>query len=139
VIPIAGMILGNSLNGVSLALDRMYGEVRARASEVEVRLCLGYSTWEAARPHVRAALRAGMTPTINALMVVGLVSLPGMMTGQILAGADPLTAVRYQIVVMLMIAGAVTIGSLLMVGLSFRRLFTAEDALRPELRGSRSE
>jgi putative ABC transport system permease protein len=135
VIPIAGMILGNSLNGISLALDRMYGEMRARSREVETRLSLGYSNWEAVRPHVRTALRAGMTPTINALMVVGIVSLPGMMTGQILAGADPMTAVRYQIVVMMMIAASVTLGSLLVVGLSFRRCFTDEDTLRPELRG----
>ena len=137
VIPICGMILGNSLTGVSLALDRMYGEVRARAREVEVRLSLGYSAWEAIRPHVRTALRAGMTPIINALMVVGLVSLPGMMTGQILAGAEPMTAVRYQIVVMLMIAASVAIGALIVVGLSFRRCFTADQALRPELRGDR--
>ena len=75
-----------------------------------------------------------MTPTINALMVVGVVSLPGMMTGQILAGADPLVAVRYQIVVMLMIAASVTLGCLALVVLSYRRCFTQEDALRPELR-----
>jgi len=133
-IPISGMILGNSLNGISLALDRLYGEVRARSREVETRLSLGFSSWEAVRPHVRTALRAGMTPTINALMVVGVVSLPGMMTGQILAGAEPMTAVRYQIVVMLMIAASVTIGSLLVVGLSFRRYFTEDQALRLELR-----
>jgi putative ABC transport system permease protein len=133
-IPIAGMILGNSLTGISLALDRMYGEIKARSGEVETRLSLGYTGWEAVRPHVRTALRAGMTPMINALMVVGIVALPGMMTGQILAGADPLTAVRYQIVVMLMIAAAVTLGSLIIVGLSFRRCFTDEEALRPDLR-----
>ena len=117
VIPIAGMLLGNSLNGVSLSLDRLYSEVRARAPEVEARLSLGYTRWESLRPLVRDALRAGMTPIINSLMVVGIVSLPGMMTGQILAGADPLTAVRYQIVVMLMIAASVTIGCLILVGL----------------------
>ena len=136
VVPIAGMILGNSLNGISLSLDRLYGEVRARAPEVEARLALGYTRWEAARPQVRTALRAGLTPTINSLMVVGIVSLPGMMTGQILAGADPLTAVRYQIVVMMMIAAAVAIGCLILVGLSYRRCFTADDALHPELRKS---
>ena len=136
-IPICGMILGNSLTSVSLALDRMYGEVRSRAREVEVRLSLGFSPWEAIRPHVRTALRAGMTPIINALMVVGVVSLPGMMTGQILAGAEPMTAIRYQIVVMLMIAAAVSIGSLIVVGLSFRRCFTEDQALRRELRTER--
>jgi putative ABC transport system permease protein len=139
VIPIAGMILGNSLNGISLSLDRLYGEIRARSREVEARLCLGYTVWQAIRPHLRIALRAGMMPIINSLMVVGVVSLPGMMTGQILAGADPLTAVRYQIVVMLMIAAAVAVGSLIMVGLSYKRCFTDDDALKPELRASPTE
>lgn len=133
-IPIAGMLLGNSLNGISLSLDRMFGEVRARADEVEARLALGYSRWEAVRPMVRHGLRAGMTPTINSLMVVGLVSLPGMMTGHILGGADPLVAVRYQIVVMMMIAASVAVGCLILVGLSYRRCFTDDQALRQELR-----
>jgi len=136
VIPIAGMLLGNSLNGVALSLDRLYSEVRSRADEVEARLALGYTPWEAARPLVRVALRAGMTPILNSLMVVGIVSLPGMMTGQILAGADPMTAVRYQIVVMFMITASVAIGCLLLVGLSYRRVFTEDGALKPELRRS---
>jgi len=135
-IPIAGMILGNTLNGISLALDRFVSEVRLAAPEVEQLLCLGHTPWEAVRRQLRVALRAGMTPTINALMVVGLVSLPGMMTGQILAGADPLTAVRYQIVVMMMIAALVALGCLLLVGLSYRRCFTEDGALAPELRTS---
>lgn len=131
VIPIFGMILGNSMNGIALSLDRLYGEVRARAGEVEALLAFGATPWEAVRDCVREAIRAGMTPTINSLMVVGLVSLPGMMTGQILGGADPRDAVRYQIVVMLMIAAAVAIGCLLLVGLSYRRLFTEDGALLP--------
>ena len=133
VIPICGMILGNSLNGISLSLDRFFAEVRSGAPEIEQRLCLGYSPWEAVRPQLRAALRAGMLPMINALMVVGVVSLPGMMTGQILAGAPPLLAVRYQIVVMMMLAAAVAIGCLLLVGLTYRRCFTADEALLPAL------
>jgi putative ABC transport system permease protein len=132
-VPIAGMILGNTLNGISLALERFVSDVRAAAPQVEQLLCLGHSPWEAVRRQVRSALQAGMTPTINALMVVGLVSLPGMMTGQILAGADPLKAVRYQIVVMMMVAASVTLGCLLVVGLSYKRCFTDDGALTPEL------
>jgi len=139
VIPIFGMILGNSMTGIALSLDRLYGEVRTRAGEVEALLAFGATPWEAVRDCVREAVRAGMTPTINSLMVVGLVSLPGMMTGQILGGADPRSAVRYQIVVMLMIAAAVAIGCLLLVGLSYRRLFTAEGALAPEIGQSRKK
>ncbi len=133
VIPISGMILGNGLTGIALSIDRLYSEVRARRGEVETLLALGASPWESVQDCVREAIRAGMTPTINSLMVVGIVSLPGMMTGQILAGVDPVEAVRYQIVVMLMITSAAAIGSMLLVGLSFRRLFTDEDALKPEL------
>jgi putative ABC transport system permease protein len=138
VIPITGMILGNSMNGIGLALERLYDEVRLRQGEVEELLSFGATPWEAIRQCARTALATAMKPTINSLMVVGLVSLPGMMTGQILAGADPRQAVRYQIVVMLMIAAAVAIGCLALVGLSYKRLFTSESALRPHVRQSRA-
>ncbi len=137
VIPIMGMILGNSMNGIALSLDRLYSESYARAGEIEGLLAFGATPWEAVRGCVKEAIRAGMTPIINSLMVVGLVSLPGMMTGQILGGADPHEAVRYQIVVMLMIAAAVAIGCLLLVGFSYRRLFTPDWALRQEVYKSR--
>lgn len=133
VIPIFGMILGNSMNGIALSLDRLFSEVKSRISEVEALLSYGATPWEAVWDCVKEALRAGMTPTINSLMVVGLVSLPGMMTGQILGGADPQQAVRYQIVVMLMIAAAVAIGCLLLVLMSYKKLFTREDAITPSL------
>jgi putative ABC transport system permease protein len=89
MIPIFGMILGNSMNAIALSMDRMYAEVHAHINEVEQLLCLGATPWEAARDYLRRAVEAGMMPTINSLMVVGLVSLPGMMTGQILAGMNP--------------------------------------------------
>lgn len=130
-IPIFGMILGNSMNGIALSLDRLYSEARSRSAEIEAMLTFGATPWEAIRSSVREAVRAGMTPTINSLMVVGLVSLPGMMTGQILGGADPSEAVRYQIVVMLMIAAAVAIGCLILVGLSYKKLFNEDGALQP--------
>jgi putative ABC transport system permease protein len=136
VIPISGMILGNAVTGIALAIDRLYSEVRARQGEVEALLSLGATPWEAVNGCVREAIRSGMTPTINSLMVVGLVSIPGMMTGQILGGADPQEAARYQIVVMFMIAAAVAFGSMLLVGLSFRKLFTEDDALKQEFLGS---
>ncbi len=137
VIPVFGMILGNSMNGIALSLDRLYGEVRSRADEIESLLAFGATPWEAVRDCVREAVRSGMTPTINSLMVVGLVSLPGMMTGQILSGADPHEAVRYQIVVMLMIAAAVALGCLLLVGLSYKRMFTPDGALKAEVSSSK--
>lgn len=129
-IPIFGMILGNSMNGIALALDRLYSEVKAHVGEIEAMLTYGATRWEAIRPYVQQAIRAGMTPTINSLMVVGLVSLPGMMTGQILSGADPREAVRYQIVVMLMVTAAVAIGCLILVGLSYKKFFDQDGALK---------
>lgn len=137
VLPIVGLLLGNAMNGITLSVDRLFAEVRSRADEIEVWLAVGATPAEAVRDCQREALRAGMTPIINSMMVVGLVSLPGMMSGQILGGADPLLAARYQIVVMLMIAAAVAIGCVILVRLSVRRLFTADAALVPAVRLSR--
>ena len=133
MIPIFGMILGNSMNAVALTLDRMFGEVYAHIEEVEQMLCFGATSWEAIRTYARKAVEAGMTPTINSLMVVGLVSLPGMMTGQILAGMDPQEAVRYQFVVLIMIAAAVAISCLAIVVLTYRKIFNDEMALEESI------
>ncbi len=129
-IPLLGMVLGNILNGVSLALDRfMDGAVRD-AGLIEADLALGASRWEAAHPLVTASLHTGMIPTVNSMMVMGIVSLPGMMTGQMLAGAPPASAVRYQIVIMFMIAAATALGALGVVMSAFRVVFTREHQLR---------
>ncbi len=130
IIPIAGMILGNSMTSAALAGDRLQGELRARAPEVETRLALGFSGREAVQPLVRSALRAAMIPTVNGMMTVGLVQLPGMMTGQILAGSSPLVAIRYQIVVVFMLAAATALGSLLFVRLAAGRYLTPAHQLR---------
>lgn len=133
VIPIAGMILGNSMTSAALAGDRLQADLLARRDEVEARLALGFSGREAVQPLVRAALRAAMIPTVNGMMTVGLVQLPGMMTGQILAGTSPLTAIRYQIVVMFMLAAATALGSLLFVRLAAGRYLTPAQQLRRHL------
>jgi putative ABC transport system permease protein len=130
IIPIAGMILGNSMTSAALAGDRLQGELRARADEVEARLALGFSGREAMQPLVRSALQAAMIPTVNGMMTVGLVQLPGMMTGQILAGASPLVAIRYQIVVVFMLAAATAVSSLLFVRLAVRCYLTPAHQLR---------
>jgi len=128
-VPLLGMILGNSLTGISLGLDTLLAALVEKRHLVEAELALGASRWEAARPHVREAVRRGLIPIINSMMVVGLVSIPGMMTGQILAGADPLSAVKYQIVVMFMIAASTSLGCMGVVLLAYRRLFTARHQL----------
>ncbi|RKP52464.1 ABC transporter permease [Trinickia fusca] len=125
-IPILGMILGNTLTGVSLAIERMTEELTARRDRVEMALALGATRWEAAQGPARQAVRAGMIPTLNQMAVVGVVSLPGMMTGQVLAGQSPLQAVRYQIVIMFLIAASSALGTVGAVLLTYRRLFSAE-------------
>ena len=129
LIPLLGMVLGNSLNGISLCLDSLLEYLSQRRDEVEMHLSLGASRWEAARDALRDSVRRGMIPIINSMMVVGIVALPGMMTGQILQGADPLQAVKYQIVVMFMIAGATSAGCIGIALLSYRRLFTRRHQL----------
>ncbi len=133
IIPLLGMILGNSLTGVSLCLDQLLETLAERRDEVEMELSLGATRWEAARGPVSSAIRRGMIPILNSMMVVGLVSLPGMMTGQILAGADPLEAVKYQIMVMFMLAAAVSVGCMGIGLLTYRRLFNHRHQLRAEL------
>ncbi len=125
-VPLLGMILGNTLSGISLGLDRLGGELTSKRAQVETLLALGGTRWEAARGPVQQAVRTAMIPLINSMMVVGIVSLPGMMTGQILAGSSPLGAVKYQIVIMFLIASGTALGAVSVVLLSYRRLFNAE-------------
>jgi putative ABC transport system permease protein len=126
VIPIAGMVLGNSMTGIALALERTFSDMDAREDEMLALTALGATPWEAAYPSIRSALRAGLIPTINAMAAAGVVFIPGMMAGQILAGADPVLATGYQIVVMLMVAAATALGSVLAVLLTYHRRFTKE-------------
>ncbi|MBS3974757.1 MAG: iron export ABC transporter permease subunit FetB [Actinobacteria bacterium] len=126
VIPIAGMVLGNSMTGIALSLERLFADMDLRAEEIIASLALGATPWEAAGDVVRSALRAGLMPTINAMAAAGIVFIPGMMSGQILAGVDPLAATGYQIVVMLMVSAATALGSVAAVMLLFRKRFTAE-------------
>ena len=129
-IPLLGMVLGNALTGVSLGLDRLGQELVSRRGEVDGLLALGATRWEAARGPVRTAIQTGMIPILNSMMVVGIVSLPGMMTGQLLAGIEPAQAVKYQIVIMFLIASATTLGTVSVVLLGYRRLFSRNHRFR---------
>jgi putative ABC transport system permease protein len=125
-IPLLGMILGNTLNGISLGLDRLGEELDSKRDQVETLLALGATRWEAALGPIQQAVRTGMIPIVNSMMVVGLVSLPGMMTGQILGGVTPVQASLYQIVIMFLIAAGTSLGTVSVVLLGYRRLFNAE-------------
>jgi putative ABC transport system permease protein len=130
VIPLFGMIVGNAMNAAALAAERLAGEIDARRAEIEAYLALGARPAFATREAVRSAIRASMIPMVNSLMVVGIVALPGMMTGQIIAGASPLTAVRYQIVVMFMLMGSVAITGATVTLWYRKTFFTASEQLR---------
>lgn len=128
VIPLAGMVIGNSMTGIALALERMFADLDARKDEVLALTALGATPWEASHSAIRLALRAGLIPTINSMAAAGIVFIPGMMAGQILAGADPVIATGYQIVVMLMVAAATALGSVVALMLTYRRRFTPDGA-----------
>lgn len=133
LLPLAGMIVGNSMNAAALTAERLAAEVAARTGEIEELLALGANPRQASATSVRAAIRAGMLPMINSMLTVGVVSLPGMMTGQMIAGADPSAAAKYQIVVMFMLAASTTISAVIFGALLYRRLFTSAWQLRRDL------
>ena len=116
------MIVDSAMNAAAIAAERLHREITARRAEIEAYLALGAHYHYASHHAVRQAMRASLIPTVNGLMVVGVVTLPGMMTGQILAGTSPLIAIRYQIVVVFMQAAAVAMTTAI-VTLWYRRTF----------------
>lgn len=129
-LPLFGMILGNTMTGVSLGLDTLHTMLHRERSAIEARLLLGHTRWMAVMPATRRALRSGFTPIINSMAATGVVSLPGMMTGQILSGIDPQEAVKYQLLIMFLIGGATGLGVLGAVFASVWRLTDHRDRLR---------
>ncbi|MGV6858321.1 MAG: ABC transporter permease [bacterium] len=122
-IPLMGMLLGNSMTGIALALDRLTETAWRERASIEAQLMLGISPRAAILGIEREAIRSGLMPIINAMSAAGIVSLPGMMTGQILAGSPPVEAVKYQILILLLIAVAAGTGSIIAVSVGARRLF----------------
>ena len=129
-IPLLGMLLGNTMTGVALALDRLTESARRSRAIIENRLMLGETAQQALSEFRREAMRAGLTPIINAMAAAGIVSLPGMMTGQILAGTSPALAVKYQILIMFTIAAGTGFGTFVAVTICARRLFDGRERLR---------
>ena len=129
-IPLLGMVLGNTMNGIALGLDRLTRDATQQRAVLEARLALGEGPGAAIADVRREAIRVGLIPIINAMAAAGIVSLPGMMTGQILAGTPPVEAVKYQILVMFLIAGGTGIGTLIAIAGGARRLFDGRARLR---------
>ncbi|MDD2659095.1 MAG: ABC transporter permease [Methylococcales bacterium] len=135
IVPLAGMILGNCLQGNVIALERFYSALRKNENEYATFLMLGATRWEAVRPYFRDAVKAAINPTIASMATMGLVSLPGMMTGQILGGSEPWLAVKYQIAIMICIFTSTTIASIINLKLSLNIAFNAYDVLKDEVIG----
>jgi len=123
VIPISGMIINGAMNGVSIGMATLRTQLKDRADAVLAALSLGASSAQASAPMVRESLKRALIPTINGLMTAGIVQLPGMMTGQIVAGVDPRLAVLYQIVVYYMLAASVSLSAIIGVKMYRRRFF----------------
>ncbi len=129
-IPLLGMLLGNTMNGIALGMDRLVQTAWQQRMVIEQRLMLGQTAAEAIRDIRRDSMRAGMIPIINAMAAAGIVSLPGMMTGQILAGSSPQEAVNYQILIMFLITAGTGFGVVSVLSLISRRMFDKRDRLR---------
>jgi len=129
-IPLLGMLLGNTMNGIALGMDRLVQTAWQQRAIIEQRLMLGQSSVQAITDIRRESMRAGMIPIINSMAAAGIVSLPGMMTGQILAGAPPVEAVKYQILVMFLISAGTGFGVISVLWLLSRRLFDERHRLR---------
>ncbi|MEN8259594.1 MAG: ABC transporter permease [Pseudomonadota bacterium] len=129
-VTILGMVLGNTMTGVGVSLEQLTREAWSQRGAIEAKLAQGYSASEAIFDLRRSCVWTGMIPTINALAAAGLISLPGMMTGQILAGTDPLEAVKYQFLIMCLIAAGAGFGTLVAVWIGSRRLFDERQRLR---------
>ncbi|MBK1722131.1 ABC transporter permease [Thiocystis violacea] len=130
LIPLLGMMLGNTMNGVAIALDNLTRNAWEARGKIEARLLSGQNWEEAIEDIRREALRSGLIPIVNAMGTAGLVSLPGMMTGQILAGSPPMEAAKYQLLIMFLISGGTGLGSMAAVWLGSRRLFDERQRLR---------
>lgn len=128
-IPLLGMLLGNTMSGIAIAMDRLTQSAWEQRDTIEARLMLG-ERWDVAiQTYRRQAVRSGLIPIINAMAAAGIVSLPGMMTGQILAGAQPVEAVKYQILIMFLISAGTGLGTLAAVSIGSRRLFDSRERL----------
>lgn len=129
-IPISGMIVGNSMTGIALGANKLCSGMRERRELVENSLMLGATPAAAARDVVNDAFDSAILPTMNNMLTMGIVSLPGMMTGQILSGTFPLTAIKYQIGIMLAILGCTALTVVIFVTLGYKTFFTKYAALR---------
>lgn len=133
LIPLGSMVIGNALNGLSIGSERYRSELLSQKDRIECLLAMGATPSRATRESKRSAFAASMIPTINMMMVIGLIQIPGVMTGQVLAGVKPMDAALYQLLVMAMLVGGKVITMSLALRLGERKYFTSSFQLRTEL------
>lgn len=125
LIPIAGMVIGNAMSAIAVAIDRLFSDMDARADEMFSLVALGATRREAAFASLKSAIGAGMLPILATMSAAGVVTIPGMMSGQLLAGADPFIAAKYQIVIMLMLSAGNTLAIVMACFYSYRKRFSS--------------
>jgi putative ABC transport system permease protein len=130
LIPLLGMLLGNTMNGIAISLDQLTRAAWQQRAVIEARLMLGHDWGLAIEDFRRDALRSGLIPIINAMTTAGVVSLPGMMTGQILGGTPPMEAAKYQVMILFLIAAGTGFGAVTAVWIASRHLFDERQRLR---------
>jgi putative ABC transport system permease protein len=132
LVPVGGMVIGNSMTASAVALNRLGDEVGDGRARIEATLALGATAREAALPIVRRSLRSGMITLVDSTKTTGLIFFPGTMVGMLLAGANPTDAVRLQLILLYSLLGSVAIAGLLATTLAYRNFFTAAQQLREQ-------
>ena len=130
LIPLTGIVLGNAMNGAAIAGERLVSTISSSRLEIETHLSLGATPQQAVATYRKDAIRAGLIPTLNQMMVVGVVTLPGIITGQLLSGIDPLNAASYQILIMFMLAFANLVTTVLVTQGLCRQFFNTQAQLQ---------
>ena len=130
LVPVGGMVVGNSMTASAVALNRLGDEVHDSAHEIEASLALGATSTQAAAPIVRRSLRSGMIALVDSTKTTGLIFFPGTMVGMLLAGADPEDAVRLQLILLYVLLGSVALAGLISITLAYRNFFTPAHQLR---------
>jgi putative ABC transport system permease protein len=132
LVPVGGMVVGNSMTAAAVALNRLGDEVSAHARALEATLALGATSTQAAAPLVRRSLRSGMIALVDSTKTTGLIFFPGTMVGMLLAGADPTDAVRLQLILLWALLGSVALAGLIATTLAYRNFFTPAHQLREQ-------
>ncbi len=131
LVPVGGMVIGNAMTATAVALNRLADDVHGQRDGIEALLALGATARQACAPLVTRSLRSGMIPLIDQTKTTGIVTFPGIMVGMLLAGADPVDAVRLQLILLWVLLGSVALAAVIAVSLGYRAFFTAAHQLRP--------